>query len=169
MHFSHVLGAGAALAAFGWFFATDFAAPAAASTPVAPPIANGHYVLVVEGNRQALTITAASAKADPWAGVPKGLTSDWSITIHDGRGDVLAEIPLDVSMFATEAAHAGRGVRVEGCVVKDPTIGMLANVPAFAAAASYTFSRSGEAVELPRVLLGTIPGDTVRQLSGGGR
>jgi hypothetical protein len=168
MQLSHALGAGIALVAIGWFFATAPGSPAAplpAAPPIAPPVANGHYVLVVEGDRDHLGITAAAGKEAPWAGVPKGLTSDWRLLIHDARGEVLADVPLDVTPFATRAND--RGVRVQGCVVHDARIGMLVNAPAFAAAASYTFTRPGGAGE--RVVLGTATGDRVRELAGGGK
>ena len=167
MNISHVLGAGAALAAFGWFLTSSGTTSPNAAMPPMPPVADGHYVLVVEGDRTALAITAASAKVDPWAGVPKGFTSQWRLSIVDARGDTLAEVPLDVSQFATDAAAAGRGVRVAGCIVTSPHIGILVNVPAFANAAGYTFTRPGAADE--RIVLGTTTGDRVRELAGGGK
>ena len=62
MHFPHPLGAGAALAVLGWFLTSAAGAPAATQSPPQepqPPAAAGHYVLVVEGDRNALAITAA--------------------------------------------------------------------------------------------------------------
>lgn len=167
MHVSHALGAGAALAVFGWFLAASPAAPSAPTSPrqQEPLPAAGHYVLVVEGDRDALAITGAVAKQAPWAGVPKGFTSDWRLLIHSARGELLADVPLDVSAFAVGANDAG--VRVEGCVVRDSRIGMLVNVPAFAAAASYTFTRPGGQGQ--HLVLGAMNGDTVRTLAGGGR
>lgn len=166
MQVSHLLGAGAAFAVFGWFLAS----PAQPTTPATPPVPTepvGHYVLVVEGDRNALAITAASAKTDPWAGVPVGFTSAWRLRIQDGRGAVLADVPLDVGRFETDPNAPLRPVRVEGCLVKSAAIGMLVNVPAFAAAATYTFTRPGEQ-EQP-VVLGAVAGDRVRALAGGGR
>jgi len=154
------------MAVAGWFFSSGTSAPPAA--PTMPPIAQGHYVLVVEGDRTALSITHANLKADPWAGVPKGFASAWKVTVRDARGETLAEVPLDVSAFATSAAEQGQPVQVEGCIVRDSRIGILANVPAFAAAASYTFTRDGQnGVE--QIVLGQVGGDRVRQLAGGGR
>ncbi len=166
MQLSHALGAGAALAVLGWFFASATPAPAAPPPQEPePPVAAGHYVLVVEGDRNALTITCAAAKAAPWAGVPKGFTSDWRLAIQTARGEVLADVPLDMAPFATGAND--RGVRVEGCIVRDSRIGMLVSVPAFAAAASYTFTRPGAPGE--RLVLGALTGERVRTLAGGGR
>lgn len=166
MHASHLLGAGAAFAVFGWFL-TSPTAPVSPPSPPAPPAPGGHYVLVVEGDRNALTITAASAKPDPWAGVPKGFTSTWRLRIEDGHGATLADVPIDVSAFDTDANAPLRPTRVEGCVVRSGAIGMLVNVPAFAEAASYTFTRSPGQGE--PVALGTVSGDRVRALAGGGR
>lgn len=166
MHSSHVLGAGAMCAVFAWLFVS---APAPSTPPVAPtpPPANGHYVLVVEGTRNQLAITAASAKVDPWAGVPKGFDSPWRLRIADARGAVLADVPLDLSKFDTDAGAPLRPVRVEGCIVRSGAIGVLVNVPAFANAASYTFVRPEPQGE-PTVI-GTVTGEQVRALAGGGR
>jgi hypothetical protein len=157
MHRSHWLFAGATAAAIAGSLSFGRTAPAA---PTPPPVAAGHYVLVVEGDRDALAITAASRKAEPWAGPAKGLASAWSLTIHDARGELLATVPLDVSPFATDGQ---RGVRVEGCVVRDSRIGMLVNAPAFAAAATYTFTRHENG---RTVALGTTAAEVVQQLAG---
>jgi hypothetical protein len=165
MHSSHVLGASAAFAALAWLFAS---APAPVAPPVPPtPPANGHYVLVVEGTRNQLAITAASAKTDPWAGVPKGFDSPWRLRILDARGGVLADVPLDLSKFDTDAGAPLRPVRSTGCIVHSGAIGVLVNVPAFANAASYTFLRPEPQGE-PTVF-GTATGQQVRDLAGGGR
>ena len=164
MHVSHLLGAGAACAAFGWLLVSPAAPP---TPPAEPPAAAGHHVLVVEGDRNALTITAASHKPDPWAGVPKSFTSAWRLRIHDAAGTVLADVPLDVGPFDTDADAPLRRVRVEGCIVRSGAIGMLVNAPAFATAASYTFVRpQGEG---EGVVIGTVTGERVRALAGGGR
>jgi hypothetical protein len=167
MHSSHVVGAVIAIAVGGWLVSAVREPVAVTATPVAaPPIANGHYVLVVEGDRDALVITRAVAKADPWAGAPKGLLSRWRLTIHDGNGELLADVPLDLSKF--ELAPEARGTtRVEGCLVKSGNIGMLVNVPAFASAATYTITRPGDAGGA--VVVGTATGANVRDLAGGGR
>ncbi|MBL8733507.1 MAG: hypothetical protein JNN13_14140 [Planctomycetes bacterium] len=137
-------GAGIAVAALGWFVLPGPSTPIA---PVpAPATADGHYVLVVDGDRDHLTITRAVAKGDPWAGAAKGLTSDWTLTIRGAAGEVLAELPVDLSQFAVDAGEAGKPVRVEGCVVRDPHVAMLVNAPRFVAAASYVFTRRDGAV-----------------------
>ncbi len=169
----HLLGALTAFAVGGSFFAIGShdsgpgAPPAVIAPPPTPPAtADGHFVLVVEGDRNALTIGHAQHKVAPWAGVPKGLTSNWLLAIRGDRGELLAEVPLDVSHFAVGAAEQGT-LQVEGCVVRNSRIAMLVNVPAFATATTYTMSRPDDAGR--RVILGTIEGATVRMLAGGGR
>jgi hypothetical protein len=166
MHSSLLLGASAACAALAWLFVS---APASTEPPVppTPPTANGHYVLVVEGTRNQLAITAASAKTDPWAGVPTGFDSAWRLRIADARGELLADVPLDVSDFDTDPAAPLRPVRVAGCIVRSGAIGMLVSVPAFATAASYTIVRPEPQGE--PTAIGTATGEHVRALAGGGR
>lgn len=168
MHPTTILGASLVLAAgLGWLvFRGADAANAAATLPITPPEANGHYVLIVEGDRDGLQITKAVAKTDPWAGAPKGFTSDWTLTIRDAAGAVLAEVPLDVRQFDLRAERQNQPIEVEGCIVRDPHIAMLVNAPRYDAAASYAFARRAPA---GAVALGTIDGDTVRKLAGGGR
>ena len=162
MNTTPLLGAAALLAAAGWLW-LDGATPRTMLPPPPPPVADGHYVLVVEGDRNALAVTHANRKTDPWAGVPKGFTSAWMLVIRDDRGAMLAEVPLDVTPFATGAGELGKPVRVEGCVVRDSRVAMLVNVPRFAAAASYAFTR----VDGGRtVALGAVAAETVRELAG---
>jgi hypothetical protein len=160
MHASHLLCAGALFAGVGLLFSPGD--PTTTTTTSPPPAAEGHYVLVVEGDRDRLQVTHCRHKPDPWAGVPKGFTSEWSLVIRDGSGAVLAHVPLDVARFATDAAQQGKAVRSTGCIVHDPRIAMLVNVPCHAAAASYTFARG-------KTPLGEVDGDAVRRLAGGGR
>lgn len=168
MNALHLVGAGAAIAAACWLVSVDRSTPPATpATAPAAAVADGHYVLVVEGTRSALAITRAVHKADPWAGTPKGLQSDWLLRIDGPAGERLAELPLDLSAFAVGAAEQGQGVRVEGCTVRDERVGMLASVPAFPNAARYSFTRSGAVGE--RVEVGSLDGETVRRLAGGGR
>jgi len=136
-------------------------APANSALAVPPP-ATGHFVLVVEGDRDRLSITHASHKADPWAGVQKGLSSNWSLSILDDKGAELSVVPLDMSKFDLEPARKGQPVRVEGCEVHDARIAMIANVPSLAAASAYVFTRGETTV-------GTIDATTVNQLAGVGR
>lgn len=173
MHLPHLLGAGAAITVLGWL--TLSSPPSTPSEPSAPPtsgpsqppVAAGHHVFVVEGNCNALAITAASRKPDAWAGVPKGFDSPWRLRVTDARGELLVEVPLDMSPFDTDPAAVLRPVRVEGCIVRSSAIGMLVSVPAFDAAANYTFVRlEGAPGGTP---LGTTSAERVRELEGGGR
>lgn len=191
MHASHLLGLGAVLAvAATMLVRSEPAAPAAAApdttalaTPAAPPAEpeagpthepptepptepQGHYVLVVEGDRNHLDVTFARHKPAPWAGVPKGFTSTWLLRVRDADGDVLGTVPLDVRPFATGAADVGKPAEVRGCVVVDSRIGMLVNVPAFPNADRYELVRPGEQAE---VVIGAATGERVRELAGGGR
>lgn len=163
MQVSQLLGAGVAFAALGLYLSADRGSgTSAAGAPPEAPQAVGHYALVVEGDRDGLHITAAVAKADPWAGVPKGFLSTWSLSIRDAKGDELASVPLDLSKFDLSPQAKGLPRTAQGCIVIDSHVAMLANVPAFADAASYTFLRD-------RTEVGTVAGVTVRQLAGGGR
>ncbi|HEB52803.1 MAG TPA: hypothetical protein ENI87_06075 [bacterium] len=131
-----------------------------------PPRADGHYVLVVEGDRNHLGVTFARHKAAPWAGVPKGFASDWHLRVLDAAGAELAVVPLDVRPFATRPEQLGQPAQVHGCIVVDSRIGMLVNVPAFGAAARYEFRRAeGQGP----VVIGEVDGDTVRRLCEGGK
>lgn len=169
MHTSHVIGAGILLAVIGWSFAPSNGTTAIATPPPPPPpppVANGHHALVVDGDRDQLTIAHASYKTDPWAGVAKGLQSAWTLRIADANGAVLTEIPLDLAHFDTGADRKNGGVKVQGDTVRDARITMLVNAPHFPTAAAYTFTRrDGEAV----VVVGTVEAAQVRRLAGGGR
>lgn len=165
MQLTHILGGGLLVAAFS-LLAVRGDGTGSQPTPPVPqqPIADGHYVLVVQGDRDQLTVAHANRKADPWAGVPKGLQSAWSLHVHGGDGQLLVSVPLDVSAFDLAAERKGGAIEVEGCIVHDPKIAMLVNVPRFAAAASYTFTRREAAGE---VTLGVVDGARVRDLAGG--
>lgn len=163
MHPSLPLGAIAALAGLGLYFsAVGGSAGGSGAIPTPETPAAGHYAFVVQGDRDQLTITHAVAKADPWAGVPKGFTSDWALSIRDARGGELARVPLDLSKFDLQPERKGQPVVVEGCIVHDSKVVMLANVPAYAAAANYVFLRGERQV-------GAVAAATVQQLAGGGR
>ena len=111
MHMSILTGAAATAVVFAVLIdpssntstraGTD-ATPPTQSTPVAPTRADGHYVLVVEGDRLGLDITFASRKQAPWAGIPTGFSSTWHLTVLDATGTTLTTIPLDVRPFATD-------------------------------------------------------------------
>ncbi len=140
-----------------------------ATAPAAPvaPVASGHFVLVVEGDRNGLAVTFARQKAARWAGVQKGFNSNWRVLIRDGNGAELVDVPIDVRPFATDAQSVGRAPRVNGCYVVESKIGLLLNVPAYAVAQTYEFTRAGtDGIKVP---LGTMSGNAVRELAGGGR
>lgn len=163
MQLSHLLGAGLVLASLGLFFsARDGAAPTAAGTPPPPVAADGHYVFVVEGDRDHLTISHANHKTDPWAGVPKDFTSTWSLSVRDGNGEELANVPLDMSKFDLSPRAKGKPLQSHGDVVVDARVAMLANVPCFGNTATYTFLREQTEV-------GSVDAATVQKLAGGGR
>lgn len=184
MQLSFLIGAGALIAAIGLLTgpATNHAvrphSPAAAvsivetsaipvaASPAAPPVtqpANGHYVLVVEGDRNGLGVTFASKKPDPWGGVPKAFTSNWRLSVRDARDQELVNVPLDVRPFATSSRSLGKPVQVMGCIVVDSKIGMLVNVPAFPTATTYVFVRieaDGKETKLGTVAAAAISGLT---------
>lgn len=169
MHPTHLAAVGVVVAAT----AASFLALGAATPPL-PPSASpaqptGHFVLVVEGHREQLAITAARAKPDPWAGAPKDLASAWRLRIEDAAGATLADVPLDVRPFDVEPGALLRKTRVDGCIVRSPAIGMLVNAPAFPHAARYTFTRPGDDGEARAHVLGVVDGATVRALAEGGR
>lgn len=138
------------------------AADAAAATPTTSAPA-GHYVLVVEGDRDGLDVTFARTKQAPWAGAPKGLVSSWRLDVLAADGSALAEVPLDVRRFATDAASQGKPASVRGCVVVESRVGMLVSVPRFAGAARYRFTRSDERGVVTN--LGEVPASRVRELA----
>jgi hypothetical protein len=172
MHSHTTLWAGLALAGLGWILtphgtlpreATPPAAPTTAAPPPAVPEAVGHYTLVVEGDRDHLAITHARWKPEPWAGVPKGLASDYRLAVLDVDGHELASVLLDLSKFDLRPEAKGSAVRSEGCTVLDARVAMLANAPCHGEqAAAYVFYRG--AVEL-----GRVAGAAVRDLAGGGK
>lgn len=169
MHHTQLLGGVLLIAAIGWF-ATGSGPNSGDQPPVQPPaeppVADGHFALVVQGDRDQLTITHAVPKTDPWAGVPKGLTSSYTLRIRDAGGALLAEIPIDLSHFDLAADRKGGAVKVEGCEVRDPHVTTLVNAPRFAEAASYAFMRRDIGGE---VALGSVTGEQVQNLAGGGR
>lgn len=126
-------------------------------------MASGHCVLVIEGDRDRLEITHCQRKPDPWAGTPKGLHSDYELVIQGFAGDELARIPLDLSKFLLDPAAKGKPAHSVGCIVLDPRVAMLANIPDFGdAAANYEFFRAGQRI-------GSLDGVTLRRLAEGGR
>lgn len=124
---------------------------------------SGHYVLVVEGDRDALDVTFARTKHTPWAGAPKGLESSWRLAVLAADGGALADVPLDVRRFATDVASKGKPPAVRGCVVVESKIGMLVTVPRFAGAARYRFSRTDARGVV--TMIGDVPATQVRELA----
>src|SRR5262245_50654942 len=103
--------------------------------------ARGHFVLVTEGDVTRLRITQAVAKPDRWAGVPKGLTSEFALVVQDQQGKDLVRVPIDLSAFETDPAKVGTPVVVNGCEVRSASIGVLLNVPSLPDAARYVIVR----------------------------
>ena len=186
MQLSHLLGSAVLIAAVGFSVHGDAnnnnrlvidptqpltdSSTVQVSPPVtapAAPVANGHFVLVVEGDRNGLAVSFARQKAARWAGVQKGFNSNWRVSIRDGNGAELVNVPLDVRPFATDAQSVGQAPRVNGCYVVESRIGLLLNVPAYAAAQTYEFTRAG--ADGVKVALGTMSGNAVRELARGGR
>ena len=181
MQLSQLIASGLLIATFGILSSRDASDEipseivATATTPILATqtrqdnkaTANGHYVLVIEGNRDGLAVTFARKKDDQWAGIPKGLSSNWRVSILDDKRQELATIPIDVSSFATDVQSLGQPARVQGCMVVDSKIGLLLNVPAFAAATNYVFSRTEPNGQITK--LGTTSAPAVRELAGGGR
>jgi hypothetical protein len=103
--------------------------------------ARGHLVLVIEGDVTQLRITHAVQKPDRWAGVPKGLTSEFALVVQDQKGKGLVRVPIDLSAFETDPAKIGTPVVVNGCEVRSTSIGVLLNVPSLPDAARYVIVR----------------------------
>ncbi|MGE3171443.1 MAG: hypothetical protein AB7O97_02380 [Planctomycetota bacterium] len=127
-----------------------------ANDPAAQP-AKGHVVFVIEGDVRALRITAAVPKDAPWAGVPKGLVSEFALVAHDAAGNELQRVPIDLSKFETDPAKVGQPDKVEGCEVRSSRIGVLLNAPRLPAAATYTILRG-------KTVLGTATAAAVAEL-----
>ncbi len=119
----------------------------------------GHIVLLVKGNARGLTIVHAVGKPSAWPGVTKGLKSDFSLQILDGRGVVLKSIPLDMSHFDTRDDRIESPDRSECCKVITSRIAMLVNVPDLAAAKTYRFVRKDR-------VIGTVLASQVEQMRG---
>ncbi len=98
------------------------------STPPNASTPDGHLVLIIEGDARSLSITQVVAKKDP-CGPTDTIESDYHILMLDADASVLARYPLDLSQFDLNPDHIGRPVQVEGCVLIDTKIAMLANVP----------------------------------------
>lgn len=177
MHISYLIGATAVCAVLTAFWLTGGEAPnqpadagiatgAPAKPVTAPPPpqlpGSGHYVLVIEGDRDALTVTHSSRKTARWAGVQKGLVSQWSLSIRDAANNELESIPLDLSHFDLRPERKGGALKVQGCVVRDTKVGILASAPCLKNAARYVFLRGKEVV-------GTVAATRVFELAGGGR
>ena len=172
MHTPRLLGAAASVVVAAVLMLDRSASPSPANARAgalpapeanAPAVADGHYVLVVEGDRDGLDVSFARTKQAPWAGAPKGLVSSWRLDVLAADGSALAEVPLDVRRFATDAASQGKPASVRGCVVVESRIGMLVSVPRFAGAARYRFTRSDERGVVTN--LGEVPASRVRELA----
>ncbi len=112
----------------------------------APAKQPGHLVLVVEGNVLDLHITCAVAKPSPWAGVPKGLQSEFALLAFDAAGKEQMRVPLDLSCFETDPAKIHQPVVVTGCEVRSPDIGVLVNIPVVDGAVRYAIVRGNATI-----------------------
>jgi hypothetical protein len=136
--------------------------PSAPQDPL-PAQPAGHLVLVVTGDARQLQIEAAVRKPDPFGGVPKGLISQYRLSIRDGKGVELGSYPLDLSHFDLDPANAGKPLRVTGCTFRSTTVALPVSVPDFPQAASIVIL-SGERQ------LGATSGAALQALlAGGGR
>jgi hypothetical protein len=125
-------------------------------TPVeGPPTPRGHLIVQVEGDAKLLTITCVTPKNDKFGGVPRGLQSAFEIVLIDGKGAELARCPIDLSAFDLE--RVGGPVHVEGCVVRDPRVAALVNVPFYLETASLRIERDGR-------VLGQLGGEALQRM-----
>ncbi len=131
-----------AILAFSLFVAATRAVPPQEPAPSEP----GHLVLVVEGTVKQLRVTHAVKKADAWAGLPQGLTSEFALVMLDAAGKEVQRLPLDLSKFETDESKVDAPVVVEGCIVRSPKIGTLLNIPFRADVATYRFVRGDRAL-----------------------
>lgn len=92
-----------------------------------PPTPAGHLILQIEGDAASLQVTRITKKSDP-CGAAR-LQSAYAIVVRDAAGAELGRTPLDLSAFDLDPARLGGALRVEGCVVRDPHVATLANVP----------------------------------------
>ena len=139
-----ILGALCALALTVSAAATLTLARHATSPPAAPPAPtepDGHLVLQIEGDARALQVTRITRKPDPCG--PARFTSASAIVVRDAAGSELGRVPLDLSLFDLDPAHVGRPLHVDGCVVRDTRVAMLANVPHWPDAASLEIVHEG--------------------------
>ncbi|MFK7739024.1 MAG: hypothetical protein AB8H80_01780 [Planctomycetota bacterium] len=183
MQTSFALGAGVLLTTAAFVLRPSDSGTLADGTPATPPMqalepvilpappppqADGHYVLVVEGDRNQLDVTFASRKTAPWGGVPKGFAgSGWAMRVTDAEGNEICSVPLDMRPFATSERALGQPVQVRGCVLVDSKIGMLVSVPAYDTATNYEFLRPADAGgDQQTTIIGSVSGANVRELAG---
>lgn len=137
--------------------------PPSAPQDPAPAQPTGHLVLVITGDARQLLIEAAVRKPDPYGGVPKGLVSEYRLSIRDGKGAELGSYPLDLSHFDLDPANAGKPLRVTGCTFRSTTVALPVNVPDFPQASSIVILRGDRQV-------GAVAGAALQALlAGGGR
>lgn len=117
--------AGALLAA-GLAISTA-ATVAVVATARSVPDPRGHLILQVEGDANTLRITRITPKVDP-CGLQR-ITSEYAVVVRDAQGLELGRVPLDLSKFDLDPSRVGGALRVEGCVVRDPRVATLVNVP----------------------------------------
>ncbi|GDY02290.1 hypothetical protein LBMAG49_16190 [Planctomycetota bacterium] len=146
MHLAAALGTSLILAALCATLTDRAVAPgvAAATLPAqGSEAANGHLILIVQGNVQQLTITHAVAKADPFAGAPKGLQSRFAVRLLGDKDQELLSVPIDLSRFDTDKSHIGKPKRVQECEIWSSAIALSVNVPRIEAVRRYEFTCDG--------------------------
>ena len=105
------------------------ATPSSNRQPPATPIASsaGHLILQIEGDANGLRIVRITKKVDP-VGYQVEQQTSHRVVLLAADGIELGSVPLDLSHFDLDPAHVGRGPKVEGCIVRDTNVGILASV-----------------------------------------
>lgn len=124
-----------------------------------PSAPDGHLLLLVEGDAQALFVTTIVAKSESWS--ERSERSDTQVLVRDAEGKVLGQYPLDLSHFDLDPARVGMRARVDGCVVKETKVSIICSVPRWKEARVLEI-RSGER------LLGSVGAQRYAELVAAG-
>lgn len=107
----------------------------ALAVPGHPPTSSpGTWILQIEGDAATLAVNGASLKPFTYR-APRGVTSDYRVSLVDSKGVVLATAPLDLSPFCMDPTHRGEVPHVRGDVVREHAVVITVKVPARADAA----------------------------------